>query len=575
MRIRSIAVRGFMGHDDAAVQLPDSGLVVVTGANGGGKSALMEAVAVAFWGKTLRGTDPWRDKSPGEVVVVTDEVVAHRRVAAGGGKKLDWSPCGAQVDSVKYETTAKAQAALETYVRDFELWRRTHVFSSQDAANFTMATDSERKALLENLLGLGVFDRAAARAAVERAAARDDEKRARASLEAAEAVLVAREETLSRLKQAPMEPELPKPDSAWDAALSGVLHEKIAKLSFDIAELVAARREAVLRSLDRVKAARSELVDAQVVFKEAGRAHSRCVSGACPTCGQAWPGSDDADALLARVEVVQAEVVEAQEALLAVEGLARDEEAEIEAAAANLRADHARALRELEHLERAKAADEQWQAMDKARVARNLQRARLLAEVQVDASVAANDVARSRAIVDRTARAALVADLACKVLGVQGVRAAVLGSALEGLEEVANFWLNRVGKPGMRVQVRPCTERKSGAVVEAISLEVLGAGGGRGYKAASGGERRRVDAALLLALAEVASAASGAPPGTLWLDEVFDALDEDGVDAVADALGDLARDRAVVLITHSDLIARALSGAQRISVPRDLPRSGL
>jgi len=114
------------------------------------------------------------------------------------------------------------------------------------------------------------------------------------------------------------------------------------------------------------------------------------------------------------------------------------------------------------------------------------------------------------------------------------------------------------------LQLSPYTERKSGVVSDSISIKVSGVGGGRGYKAASGGERRRIDAALLLALAEVSSAAAGQAPGTLWMDEVFDALDEEGVDAVSDVLAELAEERAVVLITHSSVLASRVPAALRL-----------
>jgi DNA repair exonuclease SbcCD ATPase subunit len=44
MLISSLSLHNFMSHDDSRIDLPKTGLVLVTGPNGAGKSALMEAV---------------------------------------------------------------------------------------------------------------------------------------------------------------------------------------------------------------------------------------------------------------------------------------------------------------------------------------------------------------------------------------------------------------------------------------------------------------------------------------------------------------------------------------------------
>ena len=72
--------------------------------------------------------------------------------------------------------------------------------------------------------------------------------------------------------------------------------------------------------------------------------------------------------------------------------------------------------------------------------------------------------------------------------------------------------------------------------------------------------------AVLLALAEVASAARGKDAGTMVFDEVFDTLDGHGVEAVAGALSTLSRDRAVLVISHSDMLADALNPTLRVRV---------
>ena len=153
-----------------------------------------------------------------------------------------------------------------------------------------------------------------------------------------------------------------------------------------------------------------------------------------------------------------------------------------------------------------------------------------------------------------------------QVLGLRGVRAHVLGRALTGVAHMANVWLGRIAGEGLTLRLTPCVEKKGGGTTDAIGLEVDGAGGGYGYRAASGGERRRIDVALLLALSEVAAAAHGREPGLLVFDEVFDALDDDGVHAVAEVLGELAQERQVLVITHSKTLAEQVPATMRLRV---------
>ena len=153
-----------------------------------------------------------------------------------------------------------------------------------------------------------------------------------------------------------------------------------------------------------------------------------------------------------------------------------------------------------------------------------------------------------------------------KVLGMKGVRAQVLASALGGLEAVANGWLSRLAGDGLSLVLKPYVENKKGTTSEALSLEVVGAGGGRGYRASSGGERRRIDLALLLALADVAAAAYRQEPGTLFFDEVFDCLDSEGTDRAVEVIDELAKDRCCVVISHSPDLASALRPVLHLQV---------
>jgi len=137
-------LRNFMSHDDSIVELPATGVVLVTGPNGAGKSAITESIATALWGKTLRGArwTPWRIQ-PGWVELI-DGSMAVKRLWNGKSKSLRWSN---EIDrsstTIKHDTTSKAQEELDGLVGSFDVWRRTSVFSAADAAHFTMASDLE------------------------------------------------------------------------------------------------------------------------------------------------------------------------------------------------------------------------------------------------------------------------------------------------------------------------------------------------------------------------------------------------------------------------------------------------
>ena len=71
--------------------------------------------------------------------------------------------------------------------------------------------------------------------------------------------------------------------------------------------------------------------------------------------------------------------------------------------------------------------------------------------------------------------------------------------------------------------------------------------GATGYRDASTGERTRVDVALLLALSRTANQG-----GILFFDEIFDPLDDVGLERVADLLVEMSKDRQVVVTSHND-----------------------
>ncbi len=550
MNVTHIELRQFTVHDQLTLALPQRGVLLVTGRNGAGKSSLVEGVAWAGWGRTLRGSVPWREttKPPCRALIRTPELAIERQ-RFGAKTVLEWADAAREEFDTQWPTATKAQEALDARIPAFDVWRRTSVFSSADAAHFTQSTDGERKRFLEGVLGLTRFDSAheAARAAATAAgrACSQAEREADKAL----ALLGAAKDGLDRARTALHafvhvgEPAVPT------GATTQAMEPLLATAERELAQARTRMREADRAGSEHAAAARA-------ARDTLTRLHSATT---CPLCTQRIPpellstitrSAATADATAAAARAAAATAVGGTEALIV----------ELEDEVATLR-QRITARRQVDSV-----YERQLQAHRLAGTALDsLRRAAEHAQTLHSDRMVAHHAAVG---VTKSAEADLAeANAVEEVLGLRGVRAHLLGAALAGLGEAANGWLARLGLAGLSVSLRPYSEKKTGGVADAISIEVAGAGGGQGYKGASGGERRRLDVALLLALAEVAGAARGRPPGTLWFDEVFDCLDESGTEAVAAALQGLAAERCVVVITHSKMLAECLPGAARLELP--------
>lgn len=535
MLIQELILKGFTRHASTHLKFPAKGVVVVTGDNGAGKSSIAEGPCVGFFGETLRGTSPWT--GDGQVTVVSDLATATRE-KKGSRTKLTWNLPGQP--PIDYETTTKGQEALEHIVGSFDLYRRSSVFSSQDAAHFTLATDSERKRLLESLLGLDKFDAALEACKAEYQASAGDEQRALNTSRDAAASLATLLARLSDAKTA-----LAAMTPAGDEAQLRAKAAKMQRFADDVKKELDEVQE-LLRSVDRGDGKREAELEA--LTRRMSRIKGK---DECGECGQ--PISQLLRQVLkGQVEEQAAAAAKEREHMKGEVGAFEDQ---LEA----LKKDQLRLQKEATEAKIALAAIDSMkkQMGHQSAVIDQLTPKAEAAKKAADA--AAVLVASSKVIVDEL-------EACVKVLGLKGVRAHVLGKSLGGLEIVANAWLGKIAGSGMSLSLKPYTEKKTGGSTEAISLEVNGAGGGHGYKAASGGERRRIDVSLLLALAEVAQAAHGTSKGTLFLDECMDSLDGDGIERVSDVLNQLAQDRAVVVITHNPQLASKLMPVQRWTV---------
>lgn len=445
LTVQAIEAQNFFNLDHREVELPDQGLVLVTGTNGKGKSAsTIEAVAWGLFGEIVR-------KPTVHSVVKRGQKSARVEIAVGG-LKVTRSKAGVKSPTLQvegealYETTTKAQAALEQRLGlDYATWRRTHVVTSRDVDTFATSTDAQRKQYVEAVLGLDVFGEAHDRAKKARAEAgrllaqaQTQQQVARAEFEAAQRHL----ESIRVISPDPgILPSLPE------------AQKRLTKAQTTLGEHDGLLRE--LRTLLRTK---TELLDG-------------LAGGTCPTCGQevaAGEGLEDA-------------VLEQLELQVRLQGAEEDRPGLAQAYSA--------ALAEFQRVNQLHA---QVAMHDRARleVANAHQQVHERGEKLRSAVVNVNSAEKEFALCEHTER----------VLGNKGFRASALSKALVAASSLASHYLRRLEPEA----AEGCIVLGSGDK-EQLTLEVHGYPS-ESYGGCSDGQRRRVDLAVTLALSTMAPA---------------------------------------------------------------------
>ena len=509
----------------------DEGMTVLVGANGAGKTVLgVEVACWTLWGKTARGVEPVPD---GEASVLV-RLPGGQRVAVArkrAGNKLSSLALTVDDQPRSCQTPTETQARIDTMLGDWRLFSSTRVFSRALLARFSTSPNKERGKLLEAVLGLERFTRAEKEAVGARALRRS------ASL-VAEGRVRECQASLERSREA----AATSPEAVDVAALRGRLAEvKRGESDQEIAREAASKKlgrmQVVLQSArDAVAAAKNRI---EFFNRDVEKLRGMVVGEAaeCPTCLQPVTAlaADRATRSLRKQEAASRAALERETEVLAVaQAELADQQDAFKRAEAVWRGpwqDFAGERRDLEQeIARAEGAGAQAEKLRKM--------------VDIDTK----RVATAELEAAKAARDLRVAEAACAALGPRGARLRAFSRSIGTI----NAEVRRViAKLGLGIGV------KIVGSADEVAVEVEGAGGGR-YLGASDGERARIDVAILLAMARAAGAA-----GLLVFDEVFDPLDDEGVERVAELLREMARERQVVVTSHSPrllaLLPRALT----------------
>lgn len=516
-------MRNFMSHDETAISFPGNGIISVTGPNGAGKSAIIEAITMGLWGKSLRKQfTPWRKEQHGRVYIELGDLEI-TRTWTGKSKRLEWRHAGEEF--VKFETPTKAQEILNSYIGEFDVWRKTSVFSSSDASLFTLATDSERKKLLESLLGLAWFDDALKLCRIDLNATKRSLSRLEGEMEQLRLASSIAKDSEKAAKE--FLDTMEKPENA------DKLNEQYDQLEKELEEY----DEKLNASKNKMRDMQTKLRDSEREVKSL-RQKIEEMGDKCFSCGQKISATIK--------KRMNADLNRAIEEDLNLKDELAEEMEELEVKVRSLMVVNEDASDNLNEI-KGKIRDIRVFESQYEKSTKTLENAKAKVSEIFDKCFDLEDK-----INDKQVEIAELEDCD-KILGLRGVRAQILGNVLGSIESITNSWLSKISDNKLEIQLKEYSESKNGNISDAISLEVTGAGDDGGYyTGTSGGERRRIDIAILFALAEISAGSKNKSNiEFLFFDEVLDSLDDEGVHIVINSLKEISEETQVVVVSHA------------------------
>lgn len=531
---RSLALEGLAGYT-TTVQFPEKGLVLVSGNNESGKSLLfIDAIAWALWGQSPRGKNP-----EGVIKLEAAGLSCQRKRVKSGASSLSFS-------STQYETTSKAQEALEAVIGDYESWYHASVFTSQEAGVFSRVPDKARKALIEQAIpGFDRFDEALKRCRVDLSKAQSARSSLTHELMFAEGEVRAAQQ---RLKEVDAQLAEAGPDEARDHG------EKTKRLAEVISKRksLATQLEKLRDQIDEMRepalssAEQETLTELEADLRVAKRKLEATKSGHCPTCSQGVDGLRDS---WSRTATQTVEKLDANRARFeaALEGRRQEH--------TNLLAARRSYLRELQETDSAHESEERELREDVAKQGQRLIERKRLSDRRRSAEATLRESEEKMTPIREAERVAKVrlSELTAveQVLAPKGVRVALFRKTVAALNELTNLYLSRFW-PGIGVELVIDDERQT------VTLTMTGHPRHTDPAKLSNGALRRLDCAIFFARRDLLTAAYGVAGGLVIVDEALDGLDEQGVESISSFLHEIAGTAPVVVISHSDSVMEGL-----------------
>ena len=137
----------------------------------------------------------------------------------------------------------------------------------------------------------------------------------------------------------------------------------------------------------------------------------------------------------------------------------------------------------------------------------------------------------------------------------QGIKSYILDDITPFLNRRLNKYLSKLTSGQVEAVFSTVSTLKSGQQREKFNLSIVNSHGGENYAANSSGEKKRIDLAINLALQDMIAARSTKKLNIAIFDEVFDSLDETGIDGVVSLLTEVSAEKSTILVvSHNEYL---------------------
>jgi DNA repair exonuclease SbcCD ATPase subunit len=595
VRFEELRIRGFLsfGEKEQVVSLGKRGLVLIEGenlddpttsGNGSGKSSISDALLWCLFGKTMRGVTGDdvvnRHLEVGCRVITTFSndkgevfrVERHRQDTKEKNRLLFTGPTGGLTANETSETEAKLREVLGM---DFDTFTSAVVFG-QGAPHFASMTDKEMKRITDKLVGVEALAQAGKKAYEDYRDLQDERD-----------VLKAEQKDLAVLKEDKEEAEA---DAAtWEKDHRRTVKEfekEVASLALVPMKLLEQRAQEASSALDSLskgyEAALKAKSAADSQYHVAKAEHQRLWElsgklmnqpGVCDHCGQQVGGS----ALLDHKERLEGDLEKAREASSTLKKVFEAADKAFVQARSDLEVGKKKSADAMSDVKVAKNS-----AAEVARAQKRLEELRTETNPHHKAvartTKALEDAEEHNTVVDASLRE-LQQELAAQEFvasmfsdkGANGnppLKALLVESVAPFINKKLAHYSRFLTDGNVAITFETQTQLKSGEYRDSYLLKAVNRTGASAYEGSSGGERRKIDVAVFLALQDLAASRSREQVKLAIYDEPFDALDETAQEVVIELLLDeVQRKDTIFVVTHREELKAFFP--QRITVVKE------